>query len=390
MFKNPNLLAILTIVVCTFNANGQYSRAPSNPYGQSTGGGTISPYSSYRNYNGNNNNATVIVVTPLYPFGPPVMTVSTPNYQFVAPYNPFAPLFISPSVYSSSNSTNPVSRGGDKTTGSTGSYSSYGTSRWASPNSAYIPPVAVEGPRKAFDRWAQQIDQQPDGRRNNDDINRALTAPTPAEIASGAAQNTVLEALKPFAAKLKEMQAVVLDDEAIKSVQFTRGMANEGILRKEGKLEWPALLLNLTPKEFAAKIRQEIDTRFRDAYNEVRDGGVASEENLKQLKQRIDQLEGLASDSSQTLTFTQTVEVKRYLKSLEDAAAFLKKPDASDWLPGKPAQAKTLQELVLAMNEKGMRFAPALTGREGDYAQLHRLLAELFQQIRGGGDGLRK
>jgi hypothetical protein len=81
------------------------------------------------------------------------------------------------------------------------------------------------------------------------------------------------------------------------------------------------------------------------------------------------------------LGFADHREAKRFIKQLDDAIAFLKLPDAAQWLPGKSAvAAKSVQDLVKGMEDKGAKFAPATPGHEQAYVALHRSLVDYYRQ----------
>ena len=90
----------------------------------------------------------------------------------------------------------------------------------------------------------------------------------------------------------------------------------------------------------------------------------------------------MAAAKASTMTFAENIDVKRFIRSLEDAVSFLQQSDASEWLPGKQkVKPKTMQELVKIMGDKGVRFAPSLVGADASYGQMHRILAALHAQV---------
>jgi hypothetical protein len=154
------------------------------------------------------------------------------------------------------------------------------------------------------------------------------------------------------------------------------------LLRNQGKIAWPAKLLDLTPADEVAKVRGQIETRFLDSFTLVNGGGKADPDTMKALLKSVDQLSDMASARASTMTFAEQLEVKRYLRSLEDSINFMKQPDASEWMPGKhKAKSKTIQELVQVMGERGVRFAPALVGSDDAYMNMHRILVRLHLEV---------
>jgi len=357
MFIRIVSLSILLIPAAT---HAQIIRNASNPYSQTTGNG----FSSTGNNAYNRNPTTGAGSNPLSLLNGNVF----PNVSSNSPYGGGLKMNVS---------TRSASSG--YTTGGSGSFSTC------------KPPVnpmplggpRYEAPRKAFDRWAVERDrpENPQAEPSNE-LARQLVNASPREISSGEAMNAILKALTPHAAKIKAQPPLAIDEAFMKRLSFNRGTGSVGLLRQEGKIEWPALLLNLTPKEEVAKVRQQIDTRFQDAFNQVAGGAAADDDNLKALRKSIDVLNETAAAQVQSKSFTENVQIKQHLKSLEDSVAFLKQPEAGDWLPGRPKfKAQSVQELAGLMQEKGIRFAPAFAGNEQAYTAMHRALATVYAGV---------
>ena len=367
-FRNPFVSATLLATTClafsVSSAQAQFSRAP-NPYSPATNGMSSGARYSY-------------TITPNPWGGLPVLSVTTPNGFAVVPFNPAYP------YYFNAGGSHGSAYNKGYTTGSSGSYSDYNQPAATvapAPAAAYRPDV----PRRAFDRWAVQRDQQvkvENVQQKQEQLNQYLSNPSSGDISSGVALNAILDGLQPLEAKFKDSQPVAIDDAFLNRLNFTRGVGSIGLLRGEGKIAWPALLMNLAPSEEVAKLRQQIEEQFMEAFKQVNGGGRADAENLKTTLKSIDTLNDMASGKAQSMTFAENVDVKRFIKSLEDAVAFLKQPDAADWMPGKlKAKPKTVQELVKTLHDKGCRFAPALVGNDAAYVTMHRSLAGLYSLV---------
>ncbi len=347
------VFAVLSLLACEARSYGQLYRGASNPYSKSAGG--IFSSSAGNGY----------------------------DRSGAGGFNQI-PLLVKSVVYGTGKSTEYGKKAW--TPGQANNYMTGGAAGYY----RYIPtkgsPIAIigaispDGPRKAFERWAIAANGV-DAERKQAELQRSLTNPAPAKIGSGAALNAIVDGLEPLAAKLKAMPPNAIDDHFLTRLNFTRGTGSVGMLRNKGKIEWSALLVNLTPKDESAKLRQQIETRFQDAYNQVAAGRPADADNLKTLAQALEQLGILATARAPTLAFAENVEMKKFLSALEDSVAFLKQADAADWLPGTAkAQANSIQELVLRMLEKKVRFATAAPGQEGANATMHRALTALYKQ----------
>lgn len=350
--------AILLIGIAP-GASAQIVRNVNNPYAQTGGSGFgSSPGNAYNRSNGSS-------ISPL----------SIINGTYSVPLSNKSP-------YGDGSRLNLTSRPANcgYTTGGMGSYT---YRQPVNPNPIGGYGTRADLPRRAFDRWASERDRQAIGEpAAPEDVSKNLANVPPQEIASGAAANAIIKALEPLSDRVKALPATAMDEAFLKRLNFSRGSGSLGLLRQEGKIVWPALLMKLEPKEQVEKVRQQIESRFQDAFSQVANGDQADPDNLKLLLKAIDLMGELASEQAQSMTFSENVGIKRQLKSLEDSIAFLKQRDAADWLPGKPKiKPQSIQELILMMQQKGVRFAPAFEGNEPAYLTMHRALVALYAQV---------
>jgi hypothetical protein len=266
------------------------------------------------------------------------------------------------------------------------SYGGFNTTNHHSQSYKYTPPPKVDNQTKAFDRWVTERQRQ--GRQNeyskqqkHEELRHSLTNPSGQEITSGLALNTILESLHSMPERLLATTPAPLDENLVKQMNFTRGTGSIGLLRKQGDIDWPALVIKVTPSEDAANVRAQVETRFKELFKKVNDGGKAEADEVKSLLKLVDKLSEIAAARASTMTFNENIDVKRFIRSLEDSISFLQQADASDWIPGKQkVKPKTVQELVKIMADKGVRFAPALVGADASYGQMHRILATLHNE----------
>ncbi|MCE9530666.1 MAG: hypothetical protein K8T89_05985 [Planctomycetes bacterium] len=377
----PWVLVCMLAIANDTAIHAQYSKGGVPLSGPTTGGmSSASPYGSA---------PIAIMITPYSPFGgPPVAWVQTAQGRFVMPFNPYYPLYIPSGTGNSGMST------GGYVSGNSGSYSSNFNQRYVNPAPVYAPaPVPQEAPRRAFDRWAAQMDQpgRPnEGVKKQEDLTRALTAPTAGEISSGAALNTILDGLKSHVEKIKKAPPTPLDENQLKHLNFTKGTGTSSAMLKNGKVAWPASLTKLKPEETSEKVRQQIETGFQEMYKQATQGVSPDGDTAKDLFKQIDFLSGMLSDQAQSLSFSANVEAKRHLKNLEESVRFLQQADAVLLIPANLGKFKSAQELATALLEKNVRFAPASAGHEGAYTALHQILAGLYGQVGPMGGELRK
>jgi hypothetical protein len=371
-------LALFTSLVLVSESQAQFVRGNSfNPYAPAPGpsGGAYLP--GLPGYPTNS-----VIFGRFGPFGPPTVSFPTATGRYTFPFDPRFPITVAGL---------PATHGGvvGYTTGSADSaYAA--TQTIIDPASAGPAPKQQAPGRNAFDRWIGERERarRPEALQidKSQELMNALGNASQGDITSGNALNTILEALAPLTKQFAATQPIPLDPAFLKKINFTRGAGSVGVLRDGGKISWPKLLLNLEPKESAAKLRAQIEERFQAAFDQVNGGGKFDPEEARNLLKSIDQLADMASARAQAMTFADNLEVKRFLKALEDGVAFLRQPDAADWLPGKQkVLPATLQELVRVMTEKSVRFAPALLGNDGAYLALHRALVGLHGQAAPAG-----
>ncbi len=409
---HPRTILIPVWVACSLlvaagQVNAQFGPGSYNPYNPTSGGGSYVPGVSNRYVFNIQPQGPISVSVPLggnvyasWPFypGQGVITMLSPvanNPNAFAMYPGVWPRgvpFPTQLVYSGALTNTNTTPSGYRTGGAYASSSS-GRSMIEAPrpaekddNAAGIilaerPAAPVQQPRNAFNRWVKERDRQgqkDQGRFNEEELDRNLTQPELKDVISGHALNVILEALIAMPEKVKKTAPILIEENTLKRLNFTRGAGSIGLLRDEGKIVWPQPLLSLAAIE---PLRKEIEARFADAYKQTEERGHADLAALDDLLKLGDQLTNQIETNGKAITFSENVSAKRFLGSLEDSIRFLKQPDAAEWLPGKCKQKPTtVQELVRIMAEKRIRFAPALVGNDNINISTHLMLARLYKQ----------
>ena len=403
-FKTWACLSIAGLILAVdSDANAQFRRGNSSQYNPASSGGTYVPGLTNRYSFAITPRGPLSVNIPLggnvyasWPFypGQSVINVMTQagnlhNTSVISPasWPRGAGYYPTNIVYSGT-----ISNSGYRTGGAYASPSSSRSSidyRTPTPEKAETGGIVVENPvaapvdqpRNAFNRWVNQRDRQgqPDiAQRNDEELNRNLTQPELKDVISGDALNVILQSLISMPDKVKKTAPIEFEENTLKQLNFTRGTGSIGLLRFEGRIDWPKAMQVLPA---IATARQDIETRFADAYKNVTDQGRVDAIQLDDLLKRVDQLSDQLTANGKALTFAENVAAKRFLSSLEDSIKFLKQPDAADWLPGKSKlMASTVQELVEIMAQKRIRFAPALVGNDQVNISTHLMLVRLHKQ----------
>ncbi len=200
-------------------------------------------------------------------------------------------------------------------------------------------------------------------------LRRILNKPTEKEVTSGKALNIIMPYLQNLAAQGVMGPPIPLAADTVSHINVTVGSAASLGPIKNGKVEWPRVLLgphqqkldSLLPAAIGAAVENKLDPKLYDQINEE----VAALK--KDLKDRFynEKIDGTAYLTGQ-----------RTLEPLEGAIKSLGDPGAARLLSGaKAARGRNVPELVMNMGQDGLNFAPASPGNEADYFALQRSFA---------------
>jgi len=241
----------------------------------------------------------------------------------------------------------------------------------------------VANRRKIFDEYLYEREKTPTAeeerqRHQLEQLNRSRNNPPVTEIWSGKALNDILADLRKLPAKapqggqLVNIQQLPLDEEGLKHINVTQGTGNIGLLKNEGRLNWPVALNGPDFKEQ----RERINSLSQAAVRQAEFNGHVDPGTLTQLNSDVDSLQRQLRKNGGDLPFAAYTEAKGFLNNLDEALAALRQSDVGNYFTGKFAlKAKTVPELVDHMRKQGLQFAPAIPGDEGAYVALHQALA---------------
>jgi hypothetical protein len=237
--------------------------------------------------------------------------------------------------------------------------------------------------RKIFDEYLYEREKTPTAederqRHQLEQLNRSRNNPPVTEIWSGKALNDILGDLRKLSAKapqggqLVNVQQLPLDEEGLKHINVTQGAGNIGLLKNEGRLNWPVALNGPDFKEQ----RERINSLTQAAVRQAEFNGHVDPGTMTQVSSDVDNLQRQLRRNGGDLPFGVYTEAKTFLNNLDDAITALRQPNVGNYFTGKFAvKAKTIPELVDYMTKQGLQFAPAVPGDEGSYLSLHQALA---------------
>jgi hypothetical protein len=204
-----------------------------------------------------------------------------------------------------------------------------------------------------------------------------LTAPI-TEIWSGKSLNDLLGDLKKLNFTKAQGPDMELSPEILKQINVRAGakaIGNIGILRNDGRLSWPIGLKDLKPSKTAEEIRTFLDNKALTAVQQAVNGKVSTG-IIRDLRSKVKELHKLLAKNVSELPTNEYIEAKKYLNHFDDAIDLLTRDDVGNYFNQTyAAKGKTVKDLVKYMLDKGLTFAPAVSGDERAYQTLHQLLA---------------
>jgi hypothetical protein len=200
-------------------------------------------------------------------------------------------------------------------------------------------------------------------------LRRVLNQPTEREVTSGKSLNIIMPYLQNLAAQGIQGPPVPLSPQVVSNINVTAGSTASLGPIKNGKVEWPRVLLGpqqqkldaLLPAVVATAAENKLDLKLYDQLTEE------VEAMRKDLKDRF---------YNEKIDGTAYLTGKRLLEPLEGAVKTLGQPGAARFLSGAAAApGRSVPELVMNMGKDGLSFAPVTPGNEPDYFALHRSFA---------------
>lgn len=233
----------------------------------------------------------------------------------------------------------------------------------------------VDTKRAAFDEWKYEQANTPTqaelkAKEQLAQLQRARNEPPITEIWSAQALNVLLQDLQKLQNSNYYSQPVQLDPQILKHINVTasRNDSSIGLLRADGKLEWPYALRS----SMFASDREDIDQLMLKVVNEAK-GGTPSYDTVSKLEKDVKQMTAKLREKIKDIPSNQWIDAKRYADQLSDTVKLLQESNVSNYFNGKwQAKGSTAAELVAYMTNQGLRFAPVTAGDEAAYAVLYR------------------
>jgi len=206
------------------------------------------------------------------------------------------------------------------------------------------------------------------------ELDRARVSPPLTEIWSGRSLNALLRNAIAQQGQGARGPNVPISEDTLKSINPSAGdtRGNVGLLKDNGKLQWPQPLLGEAFKD----ARQDLSRHMKQAVSSVQVNSSPDESTLRDLQVDLKKLQSELDANISALSPDQYVEARRYLRLLGNTITALKDRNVVNLFNGSWAlKGKNVAELVQFMRDKGLWFAPATPGDESAYTSLYYALA---------------
>jgi hypothetical protein len=210
-------------------------------------------------------------------------------------------------------------------------------------------------------------------------ISRSLNNPPPSEIWSGQALNNIIADIRKVEEKNPNRPSINLDDDVLRHLNLSPGIGNPGLLRNDGRLHWPLTLQGDDFKNQRELLNSLAPEAVRQAVNGRVDPG-----SLRDMVDSVAKMRQTLAANIKDLTPNQFIEANRFLNQFDDALKILGRPDAGDLIrPQLAGKSTNVADLLKYMGDKGLLFAPAVTGDESAYQAIHRALVAYDNEVKG-------
>jgi len=201
------------------------------------------------------------------------------------------------------------------------------------------------------------------------DLDRARKDPPLNEVTSGKSLNDLLNNIRKIG-RLNRGPNISLEESTLKHINLTvpGGAGNAGLLRNEGKVDWP---LSLQEKRFD-EVRERLTRNIKTAVDSIKDTGKAEARVLRDIQKDLSTLQAEIDANINDMTISQYSEASNFMRQLRSAERLLRDPSAAKYFKNTwTAQGRTVAELVDYMTREGLNFAPATPGDEAAYMSLY-------------------
>lgn len=239
----------------------------------------------------------------------------------------------------------------------------------------------IDTRRKNFDEnlYERAMAPTPEDERERariEQLRRSRNNPPITEIWSGKALNDLLQAIQQQFARRIGGPNVPVEPSLLSHINVTGSQTGGslGLLRQDGRLDWP---FTLRAPQFTAD-REKLDQLAYNAYKQAATNSVdfntiqgmtaAANSMMTQLRRNVDEIS--ANDY---------IQAKRFLNELNGTITILQDPNVAKYVNQTwSARGNTVGELTREMTNQGLRFAAATVGDQAAYVALHSAMVTYY------------
>jgi hypothetical protein len=232
----------------------------------------------------------------------------------------------------------------------------------------------IDSRRKAFDENLYERDKAPTleddrERARIENLRRSRNNPPVTEIWSGKALNDLLLAIQQQFDRKIEGPRVPLEESVVKhiNVSGSRAGGSLGLLREDGRMEWPFVLRTSQFKSYRDKLDQLAYTAYKQAGS-----NSVSADTIQEMTKTADALTDELRRNVDKIAAGDYIAAKRFLRELNDTITTLQDPNVAKYVNQTwSARGSTVGELTKEMTRQGLKFARATAADQAAYVALH-------------------
>jgi len=185
--------------------------------------------------------------------------------------------------------------------------------------------------------------------------------------------NWLLDDLRKYPNKKTALEPMQLSEGVLTHLNVAKNSYGLGILRDDGKLTWPAALLEM----LTINQRKDLDARIQNLVREASNKGRFDTNVLKDVRDEMDKIREDLVKKVNDISTSRYLDAKRFLQEFHEASIALERGEAQNQAKFQRfvEGGKSVQDLVDYMVANGMVFAPATANDEFAYRALHSVLA---------------
>lgn len=252
------------------------------------------------------------------------------------------------------------------------------------PKARYLshPPEAKswspEIPRGVIEDANRGLEELPDPEKVRQQIlqrelSRARSNPFLYDIWTARSLNGLLRQLIAQDTQVARGLNVPLEDNILAHLNLTSGdgSAIVGLLKNQGKLQWPAVLQGKLFEE----ARERLSALLQTACTSANSGNAPDDATMSDLRANCKKLRDTLRTNVDQFMPDEYITAHRFLLHVEKAIAAFKNPNATNYFNSvQKVKARNIAELVRFMRDRSLQLAPATEKDEAAYVALYQAL----------------